>query len=58
MAKAKSINQPKKVYKNSECDFCNDWEKPLKLKKHPLNGKEYIFCKSCYGEFYKKGQMN
>jgi len=49
--------EEKKLYKNSECDFCNDFMNELKLKKHPQNGKIYIFCKNCYKQFYLKGKM-
>ena len=52
------LAQPKKLYKNSECDFCGEYLGELKLKIHPLNGKEYIFCKECYKDFYLKGKLN
>jgi hypothetical protein len=48
----------KKLYKNSECDFCNDFMGDLKIKKHPLNDKEYIFCRNCYKQFYLEKKLN
>jgi len=50
--------QEKRVYRNSECDFCNDFMGELKVKEHPLNGKRYVFCKDCYKEFYLKKKLN
>tara|TARA_R110000851_G_C13072996_1_gene565026 strand:- start:1183 stop:1362 length:180 start_codon:yes stop_codon:yes gene_type:complete len=55
------INQPKKVYKNSECKICNvinSKDEVLKLKKHPLTGADIIICKDCFSELYLKGKRN
>ena len=53
------ISQPKKVYKNSECEICdiiNSRDKPLKLKQHPLNNDDIIICKECFSELYLKNK--
>ena len=48
----------KKLYRNSECDFCNDFMNTLKIKIHPINNKEYIFCSDCYKSFYLEKKLN
>ena len=46
------INQPKKVYKNSECEICNSMYKPIKLKQNPLTNDDIVICKECFSELY------
>jgi len=44
----------KKLYRNSECEFCNDLMKDVKLKEHPITKEPIIICKECYSILYLK----
>ena len=53
------INQPKKIYRNSECEICdiiNSRSNSLKLKQHPLTNDDIIICKECFSELYLKSK--
>ena len=55
------IDQPKKVYKNSECEICdiiNSRDNPLKIKQNPLSNDDIIICKECFSELYLKSKKD
>ena len=51
-------SQPKKLYKNSECEICNCYLCEVKLKKHPITNKDVIICIDCFSELYRKSKKN
>lgn len=38
----------KKVYKNSECEFCDCFLCKLKVKENKKTYKKHIYCKKCF----------
>ena len=52
------LSKPKRLYRNSECEFCNDIMKLVKLKEHPKTKETIIICKECYVDLVKKNRAN
>jgi len=52
MPKLNEIKMDKKLYKNSECEICNDFTKDVKLKKNPTTNEDVIICRECFAVFY------
>ncbi len=46
--------QEKKVYRNSECEFCDNLMKDVKLKDHPKTNEPVIICKACFSILWLK----
>ena len=42
-----SLIQEKKVYKNSECEFCNNFMQDVELKINPTTNEKIIICADC-----------
>ena len=51
------INQPKKLYKNSECDICDCYLCDVFLVKHPVTNEDVIICRKCYKELSNENKI-
>ena len=52
------IKQPKKLYRNSQCDICDTHLKVVKLKVDPNTNEEVIICRDCWINLVKENKKN
>jgi len=47
---------PIKLYKNSQCSECKDFERTVKIKQHPITKENAILCRECFKMLQKKNK--